>query len=137
MGRILALLPALILLGEVATNIKASACPPCFELALELARRDGISPALVEAIAAGDEAAMSEDAALGYALAPSLLAHGLEALAPLRARIVRNGGRKAWVSLSIAVGTASSYPTLKYGMGSGRPIGSLAATIARRRAEAA
>jgi hypothetical protein len=120
-----------------ATAIKAADCPLCLALPLEMARRDGIPSALVEAIAASDEATMSEDAALGYAFARALLAHDHEALARLRARIVARWGRKALVSLSIAVGTASFYPTLKYGMGPGRPGGDVAATLLRRRVEAA
>lgn len=123
--------------AAAATAVKAADCAPCFELGLEMARRGGISPALVDAVAAGDEAAMTGDAALGHAFARALLARDLEELARLRARIVRSWGRKALVSLSIAVATANFYPTLKYGMGRGRPIGGLAAAIARRRAEAA
>ena len=112
-------------------------CAPCFELALKMGRRSGLPAELVEAIRADDEAAMSQDAALGYAFARALVGRDLETLARLRARIVKSWGRKALVSLSTAVATASFYPSLKYGMGHGRPIGGLAAVVARRRAKAA
>ena len=112
-------------------------CAPCFALALRMGRRSGLPPELIEAIRADDEAAMSEEAALGYAFAKALVGRDLAALARLRARIVRNWGKKALVSMSTAVATASFYPTVKYGMGHGRPIGGLAAAVARRRAEAA
>ena len=102
--------------AAAATAVKAADCAPCFELGLKMARRGGIPEALIQAVAAGDEAAMSEAAALGHTFARAVLARDLEQIARLRAKIIRAWGRKAVVALSTAIATASFYPTLKYGM---------------------
>jgi hypothetical protein len=125
--------PAEAWFAAVAGATRLADCEPCFALGLEMGRRSGMAPELIEAIRADDEAAMSEDAALGYAFARALVGRDLAALARLRARIVKSWGKKALVSMSTAIATASFYPTVKYGMGHGRPIGGLAAAVARRR----
>ncbi|HYD37551.1 MAG TPA: hypothetical protein VEA60_08050 [Allosphingosinicella sp.] len=101
-----------------------------------MGRASGVPDALIVAVASGVEEAMTEEAALGYAFARAVVARDVEEAARLRARIVRAWGRKALVSLSTAIATASFYPTLKHAMGRGRRIGGLAAAIAERRAAA-
>jgi hypothetical protein len=125
--------PAAAWFAAAAGATRLADCAPCFELALKMGQRSGLPAELIEAIRADDEAAMSEDAALGYAFARALVGRDLAALARLRARIVKSWGKRALVSMSTAVATASFYPTVKYGMGHGRPIGGLAAAVARRR----
>ena len=116
------------------TATLAADCGPCFELALKMARAAGLPAGLVDSIATGDEAGMTEDARLGYAFARAVLAHDVEGAARLRGTILRKWGRRALASLSIAVAGASFYPTLKYGMGRGRPAGGLRAALARKAA---
>jgi hypothetical protein len=116
------------------TATLAADCGPCFELTMKMARAAGLPGALVDSIGLGDEAGMTEDARLGYAFARAVVARDVEGAGRLRGAILRKWGRRALVSLSIAVAGASFYPSLKYGMGRGRPAGGLRAALARKAA---
>lgn len=93
-------------------------CGPCTQLVADMAARQGVAPATIRAVLAGDEAAMPADVALAFRFARATLAHDLSANA-LRAEILRYWGKKALVSLAFAVTSARLYPTLKYALGHG------------------
>jgi hypothetical protein len=104
-----------------AAKIAATAaedCGPCTQLAVTMAEREGCAPSDLRAIVAGNTAAMSEDARLGYAFARATLAHDGEADA-LRAEITRRWGERAVISLAFAITVGRLFPTLKYAVGHG------------------
>jgi len=109
---------ALIAAGLVGTL--AEDCGPCVQVGVDIATAQGVSPAVLRAIIAGDEAAMGETAALGYRFARASLARDLEAADPLRDEIVRRWGDKALVAISLALVASRMYPTLKYALGYGK-----------------
>jgi hypothetical protein len=84
-----------------------------------MAEREGVAPATIKAILAGDERAMTPDAALGFRFAQAVLRHDPAADA-LREKIVARWGRRALVSLAFGITAARMYPTLKYALGYGR-----------------
>ena len=109
---------ALIAAGLVGTL--AEDCGPCVQVGVDIATAQGVSPAVLRAIIAGDEAAMGETAALGYRFARASLARDLEAADPLRDEIVRRWGDKALVAISLSLVASRMYPTLKYALGYGK-----------------
>jgi hypothetical protein len=98
----------------------AEDCGPCTQISVDMAVAGGVTPAVVRAILAGDEAAMGETAALAWRFARASLARDLEAADPLREEIVRRWGDKALVAISLSLMTARMYPTLKYALGYGK-----------------
>ena len=109
---------ALAAAGIVGTL--AEDCGPCTQIVADIAAANGVPPAIVRAILAGDEAAMGETAALAWRFARASLARDMEACDPLRDEIVRRWGEKALVAISLSLMTARMYPTLKYALGYGK-----------------
>lgn len=109
---------ALIAAGLVGTM--AEDCGPCTQIACDIAVENGVDPAVLRAILAGDEAAMGETAALAYRFARASLARDLMACDPLRDEIVRRWGEKALVAIGLALTASRMYPTLKYALGYGK-----------------
>jgi hypothetical protein len=97
----------------------AEDCGPCTQIAIDMAQRAGIDPAILRAIVARDLAAMPLEVALAYRFAEASLQHAAEA-DDLREEVVRRFGKRGLVSLAFAVTMARLYPTLKYAMGHGR-----------------
>jgi len=95
-------------------------CGPCTQIGVDMSTAQGLDPALLRAILAGDEAAMGETAALAYRFAKASLARDMEACDPLRDEIVRRWGRKALVAISLTLTASRMYPTLKYALGHGK-----------------
>jgi len=103
-----------------------------------MAERDGVDPALLRALLAGDEARMTGDAALGWRHARAVLVHDVAA-APLREEILRRWGPRALVSVAFAIAAGRLFPTVKYGLGHGIAcsrvtVGGDAVPVARRAA---
>jgi len=95
-------------------------CGPCTQISVDMAAAGGVKPQVLRAILAGDEAAMGEDAALGWCFARASLARDMETADPLRDEIVRRWGDKGLVAIGMAITTARMYPTLKYALGYGK-----------------
>lgn len=113
-------------------------CGPCTQLVVTMAERDGVDPALLRALLAGDEARMTGDAALGWRHARAVLVHDVAA-APLREEILRRWGPRALVSVAFAIAAGRLFPTVKYGLGHGIAcsrvtVGGDAVPVARRAA---
>ena len=98
----------------------AEDCGPCTQIGVDIAIEHGVSPIVVRAILAGDEAAMGEAAALAWRFARASLARDMQTCDPLREDIVRRWGQSGLVDISMALTTARMYPTLKYAMGHGQ-----------------
>jgi len=112
--------PAEALAAAGIVGTLAEDCGPCTQISVDLALRAGARPAVLRAVLAGDQAAMGQDAALGYRFAKAALAKDLEAGDATREEVVRRWGQKGLVALSMALTTARMYPTLKYAMGYGK-----------------
>jgi hypothetical protein len=108
---------ACVAAGLVTTM--AEDCGPCTQLGVTMAEREGVAPATIKAILAGDERAMTPEAALGYRFAQATLRHDPAADA-LRDEIVTRWGKQALVSLACEITAARTFPTMKYAMGHGK-----------------
>ena len=112
--------PAAALAAAGLVGTLAEDCGPCTQISVDLALRRGVQPEVVRAILAGDDAAMGEDAALGYRFAKASLERDLDAADAARDAVVRHWGRNGLVALALALTTARMYPTMKYALGHGR-----------------
>jgi hypothetical protein len=94
-------------------------CGPCTQLAIDMAQRAGVDPAILRAVVARDLKGMPDDVALAVRFAEASLRHAPEA-DDLRTEVVRRFGKRGLVSLAFAITAARLYPTLKYALGHGR-----------------
>ena len=94
-------------------------CGPCTQLAIDMAQRDGVDPAILSAVVARDLRGMPEDVALAVRFAEATLRHAPET-DDLREEVVRRFGKRGLVSLAFAMTASRLYPTLKYALGHGR-----------------
>lgn len=94
-------------------------CGPCTQLTVTMAERAGVAPAMLRAVLARDERAMTEETRLGFRFAEAVLAHEPEADA-LREEIVARWGRHALISLGFGMAAARVFPTVKYALGHGK-----------------
>lgn len=112
--------PAAALAAAGIVGTMTEDCGPCTQISVDMAEAGGVTAAELRALLAGDEAAMSEEARLGWKFARASLARDLEAVEPLRDEVVRRWGQAGLVALSLALTTARMYPTLKYALGYGK-----------------
>jgi len=110
-----AALAAARLVGTLAED-----CGPCTQLVVDMATKEGVSPANLRAVLAGDEANMDEDARLAYRFAHASLARDLAAADPLRGAVVAKWGKPGLVAITFALLTGRIFPTVKYALGYGR-----------------
>jgi len=94
-------------------------CGPCTQLAIDMAQRAGVDPAILRAVVARDLHGIPEDVALAVRFAETSLRHAPEA-DDLREEVLRRFGKRGLVSLAFAITAARLYPSLKYAMGHGR-----------------
>jgi len=95
-------------------------CGPCTQLVVTMAEREGVSPAILRAIIAGDEAAMSPEAALGYRFAKAVIERDITRAEPLRREVVSRWGKKGLASLALTIAASRVFPALKYAVGHGQ-----------------
>jgi hypothetical protein len=98
----------------------AEDCGPCVQVGVDIAASQGMDPAVMRAVIAGDIQAMGEAASLGYRFAQASLARDMEACDPLRDEIVRRWGDKGLVAIALTLVQSRMYPTLKYALGYGK-----------------
>lgn len=98
----------------------AEDCGPCLQLTVDMAGRNGVDPAVLRGILAGDEAAMGEDARAAWRFATAVLDKRLDAADAARDAVLDRWGEKGLVALSLTLTAARMYPTVKYAMGYGR-----------------
>jgi hypothetical protein len=98
----------------------AEDCGPCAQLVVDMAARAGVSGPALRAIVNQDERAMPPDAALGYSFAKAVLARDLAESDRLRAQVETRWGRRAVVSLALAIASSRVFPAVKYALGHGR-----------------
>ena len=112
--------PAAALAAAGLVGVLAEDCGPCVQISVDIAAMNGVSPAVLRAILAGDVAAMGEAAALGYGFARAVLEKQLVEADLMREAVVRLWGHKGLVALTMALTTARIYPTVKYALGHGK-----------------
>lgn len=93
-------------------------CGPCTQLAVDMARRAGVSDATLRALLLSDVAALAPDASLGYRYAVAALSRDA-ALPALRDEVLSRWGPPALASLALVITAARMYPMLKYALGHG------------------
>lgn len=91
-------------------------CGPCTQLAVDMAERAGVAAEDLRAIVAGDIAAMSGEASLGYRFAKAVLA-GSPEIDGLRQMIVAQWGRKALGAIALVSVVSRSFPRLRLALG--------------------
>ena len=94
-------------------------CGPCTQLAIDMAQREGVEPAILRAVIARDVAALPYEVALAFRFAEASLDRAPEA-DDLREEVVRHFGKRGLISLSFALVAGRVFPTLKYALGYGR-----------------
>jgi hypothetical protein len=104
--------------AKIAATL-AEDCGPCTQLVVTMAEREGVSPATLRAVLAGDERAMSADAALGFRFARSVLERDIADGDRLRGEVVSRWGKKGLVSLALTIAAARVFPAVKYALGHG------------------
>jgi hypothetical protein len=107
-------LAAARLVGTLAED-----CGPCTQLGVDMATQEGVSPAVLRGIVAGDEAELDEDARLAYRFARASLARDLAVADPLREQILAKWGKRGLVAIAFALLSGRMFPTLKYALGYG------------------
>ena len=101
------------------TAVRHEDCGPCTRLAVTMAERAGVGPAILRAVLADDPDAMPPDVAMVWKFTHATLAH--DAAADVhREAIVKRFGRRALVSVAFAITAARIYPTVKYALGHGK-----------------
>jgi len=95
-------------------------CGPCVQVGVDIAAAQGLDPAVIRAVIAGDLDGMGETASLAYRFAQASLARDMTACDPLRDEIVRRWGDAALVAIGLTLTASRMYPTLKYALGYGK-----------------
>jgi hypothetical protein len=101
------------------TAVRHEDCGPCTQLAVTMAERAGVSPAVLRAILGDNPDAMPPEVALVWRFTRATLDHDAAA-DEYRQAIVDRWGPRALVSLAFAITTARMYPTVKYALGHGK-----------------
>ena len=112
-------LPIEAWLAAGITAVRAEDCGPCTQLAVTMAERAGVSPAVLRAVLTDDAGAMPPDVALVWKFTRATLAHDAAA-DEYREAIVTRWGERALVSVAFAMTAARLYPTVKYALGHGK-----------------
>jgi len=97
----------------------AEDCGPCAQLVVTMAERDGVGPASLCSVLAGNEAAMPPDTALGFKFAEAVLRRDIAAADRLRAEVISRWGSKGLVSLALTIAAWRVFPAVKYALGHG------------------
>lgn len=111
--------PAAAYCAAALVAVMAEDCGPCTQLAIDMAERGGVDPAILRAIVARDYLAMPEEAVMAARFAEATLSHAPEA-DDLRDELKRKFGRRGLASIAFAILSARLYPTLKYALGYGK-----------------
>ena len=101
------------------TAVRYEDCGPCTQLAVAMAERAGVRPAVLRAVLEDDLGAMPPDVALVWKFTRATLAHDAAADA-YRDAIMKRWGRRALVSVAFAITAGRIYPTAKYALGHGK-----------------
>jgi hypothetical protein len=101
------------------TAVHHEDCGPCTQLAVTMAERAGVSPAVLRAVLGDNPETMPPDVVLVWRFTRATLAHDATA-DEYREAIVQRWGKRALVGLAFAITAARLYPTVKYALGHGK-----------------
>lgn len=101
------------------TAVRHEDCGPCTQLAVTMAERAGVSPAVLRAMLSDNPSAMPPDVALVWRFTRATLAHD-PAADDYRDVIIERWGKRALISLTFAITASRIYPTVKYALGHGK-----------------
>ena len=104
--------------GVKLTATRAEDCGPCLQLVATMAERDGQSPEMVRAVVRRRYDELPAHVRLSVELTEAIIARDPRANA-LREQLVEQFGRRALVTLGLAIVSSRFYPTLKYALGYG------------------
>lgn len=94
-------------------------CGPCAQLGVTMALREGVPGATIAKILGGDEEEMTEPTRLGVRFARAVLARDAVAADEARAELERRYGKRAIVTLGLAICASQLYPNFKWALGFG------------------
>ncbi|MGV8998042.1 MAG: hypothetical protein ACOH12_13955 [Parvibaculaceae bacterium] len=100
--------------GIAATH--SEDCGPCLQTAVNLAKAEGVSDAILRAAVLGDVAAMGEHTGTAYAFARAVCARDIES-ETLRPKLIEWWGEAGVAELSLTICSGRLFPTLKRGLG--------------------
>jgi hypothetical protein len=95
-------------------------CGPCAQLGVTMALRQGVPGTTIASILRGNLEEMTEQARLGVKFARAVLARDAVAADEARAEIERRHGKRAVVTLGLALCASQLYPNFKWALGHGR-----------------
>ncbi len=101
------------------TALRAEDCGPCTQLAVDMARAEGVADGLLQAVLADDRATLQRldaDAALAHGFAHAW-AHRAADLPRQREALQRRFGDKGLATLAMALTAARMFPLLKSALG--------------------
>jgi alkylhydroperoxidase family enzyme len=101
------------------TAVRSEDCGPCTQLAVTMAERAGVSPAVLRAVLTDNPDAMPPEVALVWKFTRATLAHDVAA-DEYREAIVKRWGPRALVTVAFAITASRLYPTVKYALGHGK-----------------
>ena len=101
------------------TALMAEDCGPCTQLAVGMAIASGVTHTVLANVIAGDDIALPDDVRLGVQFARAVLAHAPEA-DDLRDEIEKRWGKRAVLSLAMAITSSRLYPTFRCALGFGK-----------------
>jgi alkylhydroperoxidase family enzyme len=113
-------LPAIPFHAARIVAVRHEDCGTCVQIAVSVARSEGVDRALVAAMLRDEEAALPEDAVLAMRFARAVCTRDGEAGDALRPLVVARWGKAGLVELSLAVATVRVFPVLKRGLGHAR-----------------
>lgn len=100
------------------TGVMLADCGPCAQLGVTMALQQGVPATTIAKIVRGDDADMTEPCRLGARFARAVIARSGQA-DDLRAEIEAKYGKRAVISLGLALVGSQLYPTFKYAIGFG------------------
>jgi hypothetical protein len=101
------------------TGVIAADCGPCAQLGITMALREGVPGATLAKIVRGNLEDMTEPTRLGVRFARAVLARDAIACDETRTEIEKRYGKRAVVSLGLALCASQLYPTFKWALGYG------------------
>jgi hypothetical protein len=94
-------------------------CGPCAQLGVTMTLRQGVPGATIAKILRGNEEEMTEPTRLGVRFARAVFARDAIAADEARSELERRYGKRAIVSLGLAICASQLYPNFKWALGFG------------------
>lgn len=99
--------------------LRSEDCGPCVQIAVNMALRQGVSPAILRIAATGAITELGEDARLAYDFSYAVATSDPRA-EDLRLRIEQHWGKAGLAEFALIIATVRTYPALKRAMGYAR-----------------